>query len=86
MHEGLGIQPRVPEALSGGGSLLRNKLQHGEQEICEAGGLFLGPLILLHQNLQKAPRLQLGDVFQVTCGKTVQGSQSNLMVRSSVMA
>lgn len=63
---GLGVQPRMPETLSGSGSLLRHELQHGQQEICEASSLLLRPLILLHQNLQKTPRLQLGDVFQVT--------------------
>lgn len=73
-RRGLGIEPRVAETLSSSGPLLRDELQHGQQEICEASSLLLRPLILLHQNLQKAPRLQLGDVFQVTCGDTVQGS------------
>lgn len=85
VQEALGVQPRVPQTLSSSGSLLRDELQHGQQEICEAGSLLLRPLILFHQNLQKAPRLQLGDVFQVTCGETAQGSQSSLLARSSML-
>lgn len=59
-------EPRVAQALSCSGSLLRDQLQHGEQEVCEALCLFPGPLVLVDQYLQQTPRLQLCDVFQVT--------------------
>lgn len=69
---GLGTQPRVAETLGGSGPLLRDELQHGQQEGGEARGLLLRPLVLLHQDLQETPGLQLGDVLQVACGKTAQ--------------
>lgn len=57
----------MAQALCGRGSLLRDQLQHGNQEVGEALGFFSGPLVLVNQHLQQAPRLQLGDVFQITC-------------------
>lgn len=78
-RRGLRIEPRVPETLSSGGPLLRDEFQHRQQEVCEAGSLLLGPLILLYQNLQEAPRLQLGDVFQVTCGDSTRVTQSKAL-------
>lgn len=59
-------EPRVAQALGGCGSLLRDQLQHGKQEVGEALCFFMGPLVLVNKHLQQAPRLQLGDVFQIT--------------------
>lgn len=56
----------MAQALCGRGSLLWDQLQHGKQEVSEALGFFTGPLVLVNQHLQQAPRLQLGDVFQIT--------------------
>lgn len=58
--------PGVAQTLSRRGPLLSDELQHGEQEVSEALGLLPGPLVLVHQHLQQAPGLQLGDVFQVS--------------------
>lgn len=63
----LGGEPGVAQAFCSRGSLFRNQLQHGKQEVCEALRFFAGPLILVDQHLQETPRLQLGDVFQITC-------------------
>lgn len=65
-------EPGVAQALGGRGSLLGDQLQHGEQEVGEALGLLTQPLVLVHQHLQEAPGLQLGDVFQVTCSGATQ--------------
>lgn len=59
-------EPGVTQALRGCGSLLWDQLQHGKQEVSKALGFFTGPLVLVNQHLQQAPRLQLGDVFQIT--------------------
>lgn len=56
-------KPGVAQALCGCGSLLWDQLQHGNQEVGEALCFFTGPLVLVNQHLQQAPRLQLGDVF-----------------------
>lgn len=56
-------KPGVAQALCSRGSLLWDQLQHGNQEVSEALGFFPGPLVLVDQDLQQAPRLQLGDVF-----------------------
>lgn len=63
-------EPGVAQALRGRGSLLGDQLQHGDQEVGEALGFLAGPLVLVHQHLQQAPRLQLGDVFQITCAQS----------------
>lgn len=62
-------KPGVAQALCGRGSLLWDQLQHGEQEVGEALGFLTGPLVFVDQHLQQAPRLQLGDVFQIACGQ-----------------
>lgn len=62
-------KPGVAQALCGRGSLLWDQLQHREQEVGEALGFLAGPLVLVDQHLQQAPRLQLGDVFQIACGR-----------------
>lgn len=59
-------QPGVLQALGGRGPALGLQLQHGQQEVAELGGLVQGPLVLLQQNLKEAPRLQVGDVPQLT--------------------
>lgn len=59
-------EPGVAQALCRRGSLLGDQLQHGKQEVSEAFGFFAGPLVLIDKHLQQSPRLQLGDVFQVT--------------------
>lgn len=58
-------EPGVTQALCGRGSLLWDQIQHGKQEVGEALGFFTGPLVFVHQHLQEAPGLQLGDVFQI---------------------
>lgn len=55
------------QALGGCGSFLRQQLQHGQQEGAELGGLLPRPLVLIQQDLQQTPRLQLGDVSQLPC-------------------
>lgn len=57
----------MSETLGSRGSSLRQQLQHGEQEGAELGSLLLGPLILIQQDLQQTPRLQLGDASQLPC-------------------
>lgn len=59
-------EPRVAQALCRRGSFLWDQLQHGNKEVGEALSFFAGPLVLVNQHLQQAPRLQLGDVFQIT--------------------
>lgn len=58
----LGGDPGVFQALGGCGSFLRQQLQHGQQEGAELGGFLPRPLVLIQQDLQQTPRLQLGDV------------------------
>lgn len=62
----LGCEPRVGEAVGGRGSPLGHQVQHGQQEAAEAVRLLFGPLVFIHQDVEQAPRLQLGDVTQVT--------------------
>ncbi len=50
-------EPWVAQALCCRGSLLWNQLQHGDQEVGEALSFFTGPLVLVDQHLQQAPRL-----------------------------
>lgn len=59
------------EALGRRGPPFRHQVQHGQQEAAEGVGLLLGPLILLHQDVEQPPRLQLGDVSQVAWEKHV---------------
>lgn len=67
-------EPGVAQALCCSGSLLRDQLQHGQQEIREALCLFTWPLVFIHQHFQQTPRLQLRDVFQITfLGEKVLG-------------
>lgn len=61
----LGAYPGVFEALCSGGSFLRHYLQHGLQERAELDGFFPGPLVLIQQDLDQTPRLQLRNVPQV---------------------
>lgn len=60
-------EPGVAQTFRSRGSLFRDQLQHGKQEVCEALCFFTGPLVLVDQHLQQTPRLQLGDVFQIPC-------------------
>lgn len=60
----------MAQALCSRGSFLWDQLQHGNKEVGEALGFFAGPLVLVNQHLQQAPRLQLGDVFQITCRRS----------------
>lgn len=62
----LRAQPCVLQALRCGGPALGLQLQHGEQKVAELGGLVQGPLVLLQQDLEKAPRLQVGNVSELT--------------------
>lgn len=59
-------EPGVAQALCSCGSFLGDQLQHGKQKVGEALSFFTGPLVFINQHLQQAPRLQLGDVFQIT--------------------
>lgn len=54
------------EALGSRGPPLRHQVQHGQQEGAEVVRLLFGPLVLLNQHVEQTPRLQLGDVTQVT--------------------
>lgn len=54
------------EALGSCGPALRHQVQHGQQEAAEVVRLLFGPLVLLNQHVEQTPRLQLGDVTQVT--------------------
>lgn len=69
--QALGGEPWVREALGRRGPPFRHQVQHGQQEAAERVSLLLGPLVLLHQDFEQAPRLQLGDVSQVTWEKHV---------------
>lgn len=51
--------PGVFQALGSRGSFLWQQLQHGQEERAELGGVLLTPLVLVQQDLQKAPGLQL---------------------------
>lgn len=55
------------EAFARRGPLLGHHLQHGQQEVREVAGVFLRPAVLLHQHVEQRPRLQLGDVPELTC-------------------
>lgn len=59
-------EPAVLQALRCAGPAFRLQLQHGEQEVAELGSLVQGPLVLLQQNLKKTPRLQIGNVSELT--------------------
>lgn len=63
---GLCVEPGVLQALRRRGSPVGLQLQHGQQEVAELGGLVQGPLVLLQQHLEQAPRLQVGNVSQLT--------------------
>lgn len=63
----LRCDPGVAEALGSCSSFLGNQIQHGEEEAAEALRLLPRPLVLLHQDLQEPPWLQLSDVPQLTC-------------------
>lgn len=60
------VQPRVLQTLCCGRPAVRLQLQHGQQEVTELSRLIQRPLVLLQQNLEKTPRLQTGDVTQLT--------------------
>lgn len=54
------------ETLGGSCPPFRHKIQHGHQEAAEGVGLLFGPLVLVYQDVEQTPRLQLGDMAQVT--------------------
>lgn len=56
-------EPGMAQALCCSGSLLRDQLQHGQQEVREALSLFSWPFIFIHQHFEQTPWLQLCDVF-----------------------
>lgn len=62
----LRAEPGVLQALGRRGPAVGLQLQHGQQKVAELGGLVQGPLVLLQQHLEKAPRLQVGDVSELT--------------------
>lgn len=49
--QGLGIEPRVLQAVGCTGPLLGDVFHHGKQEGAELCGLLQGPLVLLHEHL-----------------------------------
>lgn len=64
--------PGVFQTLGSRGSSLRQQLQHGQEEGAELGRVLLAPLVLVQQDLQQAPRLQLCDASQLSCrGQTL---------------
>lgn len=70
VHEGpLRREPGMGEALCRGGPPFRHQVQHGLEEAAEGVGLIFGPLVLFYQHVKQTPRLQLGDVAQVTWEK-----------------
>lgn len=60
----LGIEPWMLQALGSRGTLFWDVFHHGQQEVCELGRLFKGPLIFLYQNFIQAPVLQVLNVAQ----------------------
>lgn len=62
----LRVQPGVLQALRRRGPLVWLQLQHGQQEVAELSRLVQRPLVLLQKHLEQAPRLQVGDVTQLT--------------------
>lgn len=60
------------EALGRCGSPFRHQVQHGQKEAAKALGLLFGPLVLFYQHVKQTPRLQLGDVTQVTWETMIQ--------------
>lgn len=67
-------EPGVAQALGSSCSFLRDELQHGKKKVCEGLCFLPRPFILILQNLQQTPRLQLGDVLQITfLGEKVLG-------------
>ena len=55
------------EALFGSRPLVRVEREHGQEEVGELPGHFRIPLILLGQNVEKAPRLEFCDVSKFAC-------------------
>ena len=62
----LGCEPWVREAEGGCGPSLRDQVQHWQQKTAEVMSFFFWPLILFYQNIKQTPRLQFGDVAQIT--------------------
>lgn len=60
------VQPCMLQTLRCGRSALRLQLQHGQQEVTELSRLVQRPLVFLQQDLEQTPRLQTGDVTQLT--------------------
>lgn len=50
-QQGLGVEPRVPEAVCRAGPLFGDVFHHGQQEGAELSGLLQGPLVLLYEHL-----------------------------------
>lgn len=65
----LGCEPRVGEAEGCCCPPLRDQVQHGQQKTAEVMSFFFWPLVLFHQNIEQTPRLQFGDVAQITWKK-----------------
>lgn len=74
-------EPGVAEALGSRSSFLGNQIQHGEEEAAEALRVLPLPLVLLHQDVQKPPRLQLSDVPQLTCVTHANITFINMWIR-----
>lgn len=67
----LGREPRVREAEGCRGPSLRDQVQHWQQKTAEVVSFFFWPLVLFNQNVEQTPRLQFGDVTQITWKKAV---------------
>lgn len=65
----LGGDPGVAEAFGSSSSFLGDQVQHGQKEAGKALSFLPLPVVLLHQDIQEPPRLQLTDVPQVTWGR-----------------
>lgn len=68
----LRCEPWVGEALGRCSPPFRHQVQHGQEEAAEGVGLLFGPLVLFYQDVKQTPRLQLGDVTQVTWEKILK--------------
>ena len=60
-------EPGVEQARLRRHSSVWVKLEHREQKVGHLCGVLLRPLVLVDEHLVEAPRLQLGDVAQLSC-------------------
>ena len=61
-------QPRMVDHSAGIGPVLWLQCQHGQQEIGNVNCVAHGKLVLFHQHIFQAPRLQFGDAVEIAVG------------------